>query len=249
MRRVTRGQEKLQIAERPPFDFLKLPPEVKYMIFDAAKLVPKKVFLKKRYTGVGGNSIVARIFGLLSLNHQFRSDILGYIRHKSPTFSLSVQVAHAFPLPALVARLELREIEFDPGSISRPKNHNHDCLPTGGTEGAIRKFGDCWTNHHIDELILVCSMDPQTERLRRDAIYWARGTVASAFAPLGCFNMVVFCFHTYDQQQYGTELGVVTKTLRGVLLRPKEPSGQIRRSGLETTNMSISRHPLSKQII
>jgi hypothetical protein len=95
--------------EKKPFNFLGLPLDIKYMVFD--ELVPKKVSLKQRYVGVGGNSDVAFVFILLRLNRQLRSQLLKYIHHKKPTFSLSIDVAHAFPLPTLVKRLKLREID------------------------------------------------------------------------------------------------------------------------------------------
>jgi hypothetical protein len=132
---------------------------VKYIIFDKAELILEKISLRKRYTGISSNLSIARIFGLLSLNRQFRFDILGYIYYKSPTFTLLIQVAHTFPLLTFVRRLELREIEFDLGSIYRPKNYNYNYLPTRGTEDVIKKFGSCWTDYYIEELILIYLID------------------------------------------------------------------------------------------
>jgi len=69
------------------------------MVFD--ELVLKKVSLRKRHVGVGGNSVIAPVFApvfiLLCLSRQLRAEVLGYIHHKKLTFILSIYDAYAFP--------------------------------------------------------------------------------------------------------------------------------------------------------
>jgi hypothetical protein len=170
--------------EKKPFCFLDLPRDIRYMVFD--ELVPKKIRLRKRYTGVGGSSAIASIFKLLLLNKQSREEILNYIRYRNPIFSLLMQDAHSFPLPLEVRRLELLAVELDRESMFRSNNPTFECLPTRRIGKAIEKFGQCWTNHRIEELILHFFMAPHTEYRR--VPYGS--TLVSVLAPLGHFNEV-----------------------------------------------------------
>jgi hypothetical protein len=178
----TRRQANL-LSEKQPFDLLRLPPEVQFNVFD--HLIPKKIRLRRRYTGKGGNSAVARVFELLHAGPKLRDNLLAYISSKKPIFSLSIHDAQFFPL-LKVRRLELRGIEFDQYTIFRADNHQRDCLPTLDTENAIEVFSESWTGRCIDELTLVFSMAPNSHY--KGVCFSTNRTVTSAFAPLGQFT-------------------------------------------------------------
>lgn len=184
--RLTRYQLKLQLQMQKPFRFLDLSADIRYMVFD--KLFPKKIYLRKRYTGIGGNSTVALILRLLHINQQLRKEGLGYIYCMKPIFSISIHDAHAFPLPLLVKRLHLRTVELDERTMFRSNNDTFDCLPTDKTDHSIQMFGHCWSGHSVEELRLCLLMAPNTEY--RGVAFGTNLTVTSVFAPLGHFNKV-----------------------------------------------------------
>jgi len=156
------------------------------MVFD--EIVPKKIHLRRRYTGIGGNSPIALVFKMLHINRQLRQEVLDCIRRNMPVFKLSIHDAHLFPLPQAVRRLRLLAVQLDQKTMYRSRNPEFDCLPTDETEDAIQKFEICWNNHNIEVLVLDLSMAPNT---RYEGVGGSTcNTVVSAFAPLGHFNMV-----------------------------------------------------------
>jgi len=209
MERVTRHQAKLR-AKKRLFNLPGLPLELRIKIYD--EFLPSKIYLKKRYMGVGGNTPVAPIFTLLSLNRQSRSETFDRIRVKNPIFSLSVHHApYAFPIlqnqNIMTRRLELRNIEFDRRSFNRSG------IPSEKTADAIEMFKDNWPDHQIEELSLICSLDAQSGPL------WTPRTLESEFAPLGRFKMVLICWHWrghYDRRNYAQSKAVM-KRLRKAL--------------------------------
>jgi hypothetical protein len=184
MATLTRRQAKLR--KQKPNPLLRLPPEIRSMIFD--ELVPEKIQLRKRYMGVGGNSAIAPIFKLLCLNRQLRDEVLDYIHRTKRIFSVSLHDAHSFPWSPAIRRLDLRAVEFDQSTVFRLGNPEKDCLPTWKTKEAIEELSKCWTGHFIEELALQFSMAAHTEY--KGVAFSTNCTVVSAFAPLGRFNKV-----------------------------------------------------------
>lgn len=187
------------------FNFLGLPTELQFMVFDT--LVPEIISLKKhrkkeeeiacnnlgccRPLTLYGDYIapevepVAPIFILLRIDPTIRSILLEYIRHKQPIFSLSIRTAGDFPshLARHIRRLELRRIEFDYSTIDRHNNPDMDILPTNCTQSAMRRFGKGWINDHIEKLTLAFSFPPPL-LLEEEIDPTTDLTIISTFAPL-----------------------------------------------------------------
>jgi hypothetical protein len=168
MARTTRYQLARQLAAQAPFPLMKLPPEIRSILF--SPLLPaQKHRLRRRYTGIGGNTPTATIFALLHINRQLREEMMSYLLFKMPKFILFIQEAYTFPLQQIVRNLQLSRIELTREYMFELENKQIACVPTDNVYSEIVEFRNHWVEHNIQSLELILSMADDEEYVYRDS--------------------------------------------------------------------------------
>jgi len=162
--------------------------------------LPKTIRLKRRYTGVGGNTPVAPIFKLLRINKMMSYEVSS-VRPVLQSENITAK------------RLMLRCLEFLPYTIYQSGTSSNGCRPNEKTAWAIEKFGELWKHHEIElDLTLICSMGRHGTVVPSTNI-----TLEREFAPLGQFNKVLIRWSwdgPRERQDYFGRSEVVKRTLR-----------------------------------